>query len=191
MSKVNLKIWAPTEDLAWEIKRYLERDTYIFENTKIIFWNQRDVFSDILDDGSKAIIVTWDMPVDKEIIDSDCYCWENKYFNELAGYNDKTEKASKEILLSTYINTVRVPDMGLRDNEILKCENNYAREPDETFIFLPYFKEFAARDDFDLEEYLCFCSLKNKVARLIIDRKTMRKGLGIKAKTDSCSYTVL
>lgn len=191
MSKINVKIWAPTEDLAWEIKRYLERNTYIFENTKIIFWNQRDVFSDTLGDNSKAIIITWDMPIDKDIIDSDCYCWENKYFNELAGYSDKTEETSKEILLSTYVNTVRVPDMGLADDEILKCESNYAGEPDETFVFLPHLKEFAARDDFDLKEYLCFCSLKDKLARLIIDRKAIRKVCGIKAKADPCGYTVV
>ena len=64
MARLNLSIWTPTEDSAWDIKRYLEQFTYIYENTKCIFWNQKDTFCDS-DIGSNNvnIIVTWDLPL--------------------------------------------------------------------------------------------------------------------------------
>ena len=184
MARLNLSIWTPTEDSAWDIKRYLEQFTYIYENTKCIFWNQKDTFCDS-DIGSNSvnIIVTWDLPLGGLSL----------YDEILSAYGvtsskDDTPTSSwvSERTISKFLNRYCLPDLSDDKSKFKPTSVNLTQ-----IIVLPNLKELLKDSDFNLTEYLRFNKLEGNVANAINIIKYAQKGMGEEdTSTSTCSYTM-
>ena len=184
MARLNLSIWTPTEDSAWDIKRYLEQFTYIYENTKCIFWNQKDTFCDS-DIGSNSvnIIVTWDLPLGGLSL----------YDEILSAYGvtsskDDTPTPSwvSERTISKFLNRYCLPDLSDDKSKFKATSVNLTQ-----IIVLPNLKELLKDSDFNLTEYLRFNKLECNVANAINIIKYAQKGMGKEdISTSTCSYTM-
>ena len=184
MARLNLSIWTPTEDSAWDIKRYLEQFTYIYENTKCIFWNQKDTFCDS-DIGSNSvnIIVTWDLPLGGLSL----------YDEILSAYGVTSSKddtptpswVSKRTI-SKFLNRYCLPDLSDDKSKFKATSVNLTQN-----IVLPNLKELLKDSDFNLIEYLRFNKLECNVANAINIIKYAQKGMGKEdTSTSTCSYTM-
>lgn len=189
MARLNLSIWTPTEDSAWDIKRYLEQFTYIYENTKCIFWNQKDTFCDS-DIGSNNvnIIVTWDLPLGGL-----------SFYDEiLSAYGVTSSKDNTPIpswvsrrTISKFLNKYCLPDLSDDEPELMKRFKTTSVNLTQ-IIVLPDLKELLQDDNFNLIEYLRFNKLECNVANAINIIKYAQKGMGKKedTSTSTCSYTM-
>ena len=187
MARLNLSIWTPTEDSAWDIKRYLEQFTYIYENTKCIFWNQKDTFCDS-DIGSNNvnIIVTWDLPLGGL-----------SFYDEiLSAYGVTSSKDSTPVpswvsrrTISKFLNKYCLPDLSDDEPELMKRFKTTSVNLTQ-IIVLPDLKELLQDDNFNLIEYLRFNKLECNVANAINIIKYAQKGMGKEdTSTPTCSYT--
>ena len=188
MARLNLSIWTPTEDSAWDIKRYLEQFTYIYENTKCIFWNQKDTFCDS-DIGSNNvnIIVTWDLPLGGL-----------SFYDEiLSAYGVTSSKDSTPVppwvsrrTISKFLNKYCLPDLSDDEPELMKRFKTTSVNLTQ-IIVLPDLKELLQDDNFNLIEYLRFNKLECNVANAINIIKYAQKGMGKEdTSTSTCSYTM-
>ena len=184
MARLNLSIWTPTEDSAWDIKRYLEQFTYIYENTKCIFWNQKDTFCDS-DIGSNNvnIIVTWDLPLGGL-----------SFYDEiLSAYGVTSSKDSTPVpswvsrrTISKFLNRYCLPDLSDDKSKFKATSVNLTQ-----IIVLPNLKELLKDSDFNLTEYLRFNKLECNVANAINIIKYAQKGMGKEdTSTSTCNYTM-
>ena len=188
MARLNLSIWTPTEDSAWDIKRYLEQFTYIYENTKCIFWNQKDTFCDS-DIGSNNvnIIVTWDLPLGGLSL----------YDEILSAYGVTSSKDSTPVpswvsrrTISKFLNKYCLPDLSDDEPELMKRFKTTSVNLTQ-IIVLPDLKELLQDDNFNLIEYLRFNKLECNVANAINIIKYAQKGMGKEdISTSTCSYTM-
>ena len=184
MARLNLSIWTPTEDSAWDIKRYLEQFTYIYENTKCIFWNQKDTFRDNDIEGNGVnIIVTWDLPLG-----------ELSFYDEtLSAYGVTFSKDNipipswvSERTISKFLNRYCLPDLSDDKSKFKPTSVNLTQ-----IIVLPNLKELLKDSNFNLTEYLRFNKLECNVANAINIIKYARKGIGKEDTSNStCSYTM-
>lgn len=188
MARLNLSIWAPTENSAWDIKRYLEQFTYIYENTKCIFWNQKDTFCDS-DIGSNSvnIIVTWDLPLGGL-----------SFYDEILSSYGRTRHEEDTLVpswvskrtISKFLNKYCLPDLSDDKSELIKNFKTTSVNLTQ-IIVLPDLKELLQDDNFNLIEYLRFNKLECNVANAINIIKYAQKGMGKEdTSTSTCSYTV-
>ena len=188
MARLNLSIWTPTEDSAWDIKRYLEQFTYIYENTKCIFWNQKDTFCHSnIESNSANIIVTWDLPLGGL-----------SFYDEiLSAYGVTSSKDStpvpswvSERTISKFLNRYCLPDLSDGKSELMKRFKTTSVNLTQ-IIVLPNLKELLQDDNFNLIEYLRFNKLECNVANAINIIKYAQKGMGKEdTSTPTCSYTM-
>ena len=188
MARLNLSIWTPTEDSAWDIKRYLEQFTYIYENTKCIFWNQKDTFCDNnIESNSVNIIVTWDLPLEGPSLREDALSAYGITFRE-----DDTPTPSwvNRRTISKFLNKYCLPDLSDDKSELMKNFKTTSVNLTQ-IIVLPDLKELLQDDDFNLIEYLRFNKLECNVANAINIIKYAQKGMGKEdTSTSTCSYTM-
>ena len=184
MARLNLSIWTPTEDSAWDIKRYLEQFTYIYENTKCIFWNQKDTFCHSnIESNSANIIVTWDLPLGEPSSLEDALSVYGINFRE-----DDTPIPSwvSKRTISKFLNRYCLPDLSDDKSKFKATSVNLTQ-----IIVLPDLKELLRDDNFNLIEYLRFNKLECNVANAINIIKYAQKGMGKEdTSTSTCSYTV-
>ena len=184
MARLNLSIWTPTEDSAWDIKRYLEQFTYIYENTKCIFWNQKDTFCDS-DIGSNSvnIIVTWDLPLGGlSLYDEILSAYGVTYSKD----DTPTPSWVSERTISKFLNRYCLPDLSDDKSKFKATSVNLTQ-----IIVLLNLKELLKDSDFNLTEYLRFNKLECNVANAINIIKYAQKGMGKEdTSTSTCSYTV-
>lgn len=186
MTRENIKIWAPSNDLAYDIKEFLERNTYIHDNTKVIAWEHKDEYNGDTDDRS-AIVIAWDMPVHSDRLVISNTLNSSNYFKNLTGYNKEKVECANKISLSIFIATTGVTDADM----IGVTQYDGETMPKNQFIILPFLKEYSAENDFNLSDYFKFTDLANKVSLAIAQRKLMKQGINEQKETlNTCSYTM-
>ena len=188
MARLNLSIWTPTEDSAWDIKRYLEQFTYIYENTKCVFWNQKDTFCDSdIESNIVNIIVTWDLPLEGL----------GFYDEILSAYGVTSSKDGTPTpswvsrrTISKFLNNYCLPDLSDDKSDLMKNFKTTSVNLTQ-IIVLPDLKELLQDDNFNLIEYLRFNKLECNVANAINIIKYAQKGMGKEdTSTSTCSYTM-
>ena len=186
MIRENIKIWAPSNELAYDIKDFLDKNTYIHNNAKVVAWEQKDKYDGDTDDRD-AIVIAWDMPVHSNtLVISNAFNSSN-YFKKLTGWNKEKFECTNEIPLSTFIATAGVQDV----NMIGVTDYDDKAIPKNHFIILPFLKEYSADNDFNLSDYFKFTDLANKVSLAIAQKKLMKQGSGEQKGTlNTCGYTV-